>query len=185
MWRGSGSGGRAFRNWPAVLLLGRPEWQRLSCRVCRGKVRYGDSLASGCRGGNTRVREGSAFGGTAYQTTSTSLLDAFGGLTAGVAYVLQKGLEPMMIDACCLIYSKDRAGNTASRVRDLVLLSSVFAIPSLFGAATGYFLAYGTTYFFALGTGTSIYAALRLAAPLFGPWRLRARGNLSRLQSGY
>src|SRR3989441_6630169 len=40
--------------------------------------------------------EGAAFGATAYSTSSTSLLDAFGGVSAGVAYLLHKGLEPMM-----------------------------------------------------------------------------------------
>src|SRR6266571_7879108 len=39
--------------------------------------------------------EGAAFGATAYSTTSTSLLDAFGGVSSGVAYLLHKGLEPM------------------------------------------------------------------------------------------
>src|SRR3989475_8305198 len=36
--------------------------------------------------------EGAAFGATAYSTSSTSLLDAFGGASAGVAYLLHKGL---------------------------------------------------------------------------------------------
>ncbi len=115
--------------------------------------------------------EGSAFGATAYSTTSTSLLDAFGGLTSGVAYVLHKALEPMMIGACYWVYAKDHARNGAGRVKDLALLSFVFSLPSFLGAATGYFLAYDTTYFYALGTGTSIYAAVRLAAPLFDPVR--------------
>jgi zinc transporter ZupT len=43
--------------------------------------------------------EGAAFGSTAYSTSSTSLLDAFGGVSAGVAYLLHKGLEPMMAAA--------------------------------------------------------------------------------------
>src|SRR5207245_5420403 len=34
--------------------------------------------------------EGAAFGGTAALTTSTSLLDTFGGVSGGVAYVLHK-----------------------------------------------------------------------------------------------
>jgi hypothetical protein len=40
-------------------------------------------------------------------------------------------------------------------------------VPSLIGATTGYYVAYDATYFFALGTGTSIYAGLRLARLLF------------------
>jgi hypothetical protein len=49
----------------------------------------------------------------------------------------------------------------------MFLLTIIFVLPSLIGAAFGYFVMYDTTYYFALGAGTSIYAALRLAAPLF------------------
>ncbi len=122
--------------------------------------------------------EGAAFGATAYSTTSADLLDAFGGLTAGVAYVLHKGLEPMMIGACYWVYSREHRRNTAGRVRDLALLSLVFAIPSLLGAITGYLVSYETTLLFALGTGTSIYAAIRLAAPLFSPVVTASPGTL-------
>jgi hypothetical protein len=120
--------------------------------------------------------EGAAFGATDYSTSSTSLLDAFGGVSAGVAYLLHKGLEPMMAGACYCVYS-DRTGSRISgRIRDVFFLSVVFVLPSLVGApvgyfimgpATGFFAWFGTTYFFALGTGTSIYAALRLSRPLF------------------
>src|SRR6267378_1861414 len=120
--------------------------------------------------------EGAAFGATAFSTSSISLLDAFGGVSAGVAYLLHKGLEPMMSGACYCVYS-DRTGSRISgRIRDVFFLSMVFVLPSLVGApvgffvmgpATGFFAGFGTTYFFALGTGTSIYAALRLSRPLF------------------
>ncbi len=52
--------------------------------------------------------EGTDFGYTAYATLSTSLLGAFGGVFAGVAYVLHKGLEPMMIGACYSVYTSVR-----------------------------------------------------------------------------
>ncbi len=111
--------------------------------------------------------EGAAFGGTARLTNSTSLIDAFGGVSAGVAYLLHKGLEPVMIGACYTVYLKGQERKGVYWLRDLVLLAIVFVIPSLLGAATGYFLVYDATYFFALGTGTSIYAAIRLVGPLF------------------
>jgi hypothetical protein len=113
--------------------------------------------------------EGAAYGATAFSTSSTSILDAFGGLTAGVAYVLHKGLEPMMIGACYSFYCKPEGGSVGGWLRSTFLLSIVFVIPSLLGAATGYLLAYDTTYFFALGTGTAIYVVFRLAGPLFVP----------------
>ena len=113
--------------------------------------------------------EGAAFGATAYSTSSTSLLNAFGGLTAGVAYILHKVLEPMMIGACYSVYTKPEGGTVGSWLRSVFLMSIVFVIPSLLGAATGYLLAYDATYFFALGTGAAIYVVFRLAGPLFVP----------------
>src|SRR5216683_6456880 len=122
--------------------------------------------------------EGAAFGATAYSTSSTSLLDAFGGVSAGVAYLLHKGLEPMMAGACYSVYSNRTSSDMTGQLRDVFLLSIVFVLPSLVGAPVGYFImgpatgflaGFGTTYFFALGTGTSTYAAMRLARPLFRP----------------
>src|SRR5437660_11076797 len=120
--------------------------------------------------------EGAAFGATAYSTSSTSLLDAFGGVSAGVPYLLHKGLETMMAGARYVVYSKRTGTSITSQLRDLLLLGIVFVLPSLVGAPVGYFImgpakgffaGFDTTYFFALGTGTSFYAALRLAKPLF------------------
>src|SRR2546423_1749957 len=51
------------------------------------------ALALGIHG----LGEGAAFGGTAALTKGVSLLDTFGGISGGVAYVLHKGLEPMII----------------------------------------------------------------------------------------
>jgi len=114
--------------------------------------------------------EGTAFGSTAATTSGTSLLQAFGGVSAGVAYVLHKMLEPMMIGACYAAYSWGAGRKAAAWLRDLLVLTLLFVVPSLVGAATGYYLSYDATYLFALGTGTSAYAALRLAKPLFsGP----------------
>jgi hypothetical protein len=111
--------------------------------------------------------EGGAFGRTAALTSSTSLLAAFGGYSGSVAYILHKALEPMMIGACYCVYAKENARGAAGRLKDLLLLSTTFVIPSLLGAATGYFLTYDSSYFYAFGTGTSIYALIRLAGPLF------------------
>jgi hypothetical protein len=118
------------------------------------------------------IGEGAAFGGTAALTTSTSLLDTFGGISGGVAYVLHKALEPMIIGACYCAYSIEHAKSAIGRIRDLAILSVIFAIPSLVGAASGYYLTYDSSYFFALGTGTAIYAAVRLFGPLFDNTRM-------------
>jgi hypothetical protein len=121
------------------------------------------ALALGIHG----LGEGAAFGGTAALTKGASLLDTFGGISGGVAYVLHKALEPMIVGACYCTYSIQYAKNTTGRLRDLAVLSVIFAIPSLIGALTGYYLTYDSSYFYALGTGTAIYAAVRLFGPMF------------------
>lgn len=119
------------------------------------------ALAVGIHG----LGEGAAFGGTAASTSSSSLLNAFGGLSAGVAYALHKALEPMMIGAVYVAY-RGGEGTKAPRLKDLLLLTGLFALPSLVGAFTAYFVSYDSTYFFALGTGTSALVALSLSKPL-------------------
>ena len=116
--------------------------------------------------------EGAGIGATAATTSSTNLIDAFGGFTAGAAFVLHKTLEPMMVGAAYWIYAKDHAKDLGGRARDLVILTIAFTLPGIIGGASSYYLiqAYPSadfTYVFALGLGTSIYAALRLAKPLY------------------
>lgn len=125
--------------------------------------------------------EGADYGHAIYACTTGGALDCFGGLSAGVAYVLHKGLEPMMIGACYCIYaSVVRVPGTLQWVKRWVkhsfLLSLPFVIPSLVGAPVGYYImgpgtgiaaGFDTTYFYGLGTGTSVYAAMRLAGGLF------------------
>ena len=116
--------------------------------------------------------EGASVGATAATTTSTNLIDAFGGLSAGTAFVLHKGLEPMMVGAAYWIYAKGHANDLAGRLRDLVVLTLAFTLPGIIGGASSYYLIQAFpnidfTYVFAFGLGTSTYAALRLARPLF------------------
>jgi len=111
--------------------------------------------------------EGAAFGATAASTSGQNLLDAFGGSATAAAFVLHKTLEPMMVGAAYWVYARDHPKGASGLVNDMVLLTLVFSIPGLFGAATDYFLNYDTTFAFAFGLGTSIYAAVRLAKPLF------------------
>lgn len=119
--------------------------------------------------------EGAGIGATAATTASTNLIDAFGGLTAGAAFVLHKALEPMMVGAAYWIYAKSHAQNTSGRIMDISVLTLAFTLPGIVGGAIAYYLIQAFpgadfTYVFALGLGTSIYAAMRLARPLFqGP----------------
>jgi len=117
--------------------------------------------------------EGAGIGATAATAPpGASLLDAFGGLTAGAAFVLHKTLEPMMVGAAYWIYAAGHAKNSSERLRDILILTLAFTIPGIVGGATAYYLIQvfpgaDFTYVFALGLGTSVYAAMRLARPLF------------------
>ncbi len=139
----------------------------LSPQLAIGKYGFVIPLLVAAAVGVHGFGEGAAFGGTASTTSQVSLLDAFGGYTGGAAYILHKMLEPMMIGACYAVYARDHAKSTAGRLRDILVLAIIFTIPSLLGAATGYYLTYDSSFFFALGTGTSVYALVRLAGPLF------------------
>ena len=111
--------------------------------------------------------EGAAFGATASATSSVTLLDTFGGLSSAVAFLLHKALEPMLVGACYVVYSWDHAKDAAGRLKDILLLTAIFSIPAIVGAAAAYYVDFDSSYAFALGTGTSIYAAVRLAKPLY------------------
>lgn len=121
--------------------------------------------------------EGADYGYSIYVCGAGSALNCFGGLSTGVAYVLHKVLEPMMIGACYAVYSGSSGPATSFRwVKHTLIFSILFVIPSLVGTTIGYFImgpstgylaGLNTTYFYALGTGTSIYAAIRLVGPLF------------------
>jgi hypothetical protein len=116
--------------------------------------------------------EAATVGATAATTQSTNLMDAFGGLSAGAAFVLHKGLEPMMVGAAYWIYASAHAKDVTGRVKDIVILTLAFALPGIIGGTSAYYVIQAFpgadyTYVFALSLGTSIYAAVRLARPLF------------------
>jgi hypothetical protein len=78
----------------------------------------------------------------------------------------------MMVGAAYWIYAKDHAKDMAGRLKDIVVLALAFTLPGIIGGASAYYVIQAFpgvdfTYVFALGLGTSIYAATRLARPLF------------------
>jgi len=123
------------------------------------------ALALGLHG----LGEGAAFGATAASTSNGSFVNAFGGLSAGVAYILHKILEPMMVGVIYLALPSVSVPKKAQRVRDLLALAVVFVLPSLVGATSAYYVAYDSTYLFALGLGGSVYLLFRLTRLLFIP----------------
>jgi zinc transporter ZupT len=116
--------------------------------------------------------EGAGIGSTAATTPASDILDAFGGLSGAVAFLLHKCLEPMMAGAAYWLYAKDHAHDVKGRLTDLVILTVAFTIPGIVGSGVAYYLVQGYpnvdfTYVFGFGLGTSIYALARLARPLF------------------
>lgn len=105
--------------------------------------------------------EGSEFGAIAVQTSSTGILQAFGGTSEGLAYVLHKAIEPVMIGAVYSSFASRRGHGTPAR--ELTALGLLFSIPSVVGASLGYLASYDSSVGYALGAGTSIVAAIFLA----------------------
>ncbi len=99
------------------------------------------------------------------------------GLTIPLIVAIAVGIHGLG-GACYSVYTSWRARPASRWIKDVFVLSIAFVVPSLIGTpvgyfvlgpATGYLAGFNTTYFFALGTGTSIYAIFRLAGPLFIP----------------
>ncbi len=146
--------------------------------VPEGRVPFLPVILAAVALGLHGLGEGFAFGSIASQTSSSSLLAAFGGTSQGVAYTLHKVLEPMMVGALLVAYVKGSPGPARSQTRDLVLLALAFVVPSIVGGAVGYFYAADTTYFYALGAGASVYVGLRLSGQVFSDSFGGRRGSL-------
>ncbi|HZW57496.1 MAG TPA: hypothetical protein VFF30_14510 [Nitrososphaerales archaeon] len=122
----------------------------------------GIAIVTGIHG----LGEGWDFGSAASQA-SNSLVDAFGGLSAVASYPLHKFLESAIIAAAYAAYLGGRksSGGTVATRRSwwhLPVLGLFFGIPGAIGTSIGYFISLDTTYFFAFGVTSAIYAALRL-----------------------
>lgn len=119
------------------------------------------ALALGLHGAG----EGADFGYTAAQTPSSLLLGAFGGIYAGASWVMHKMLEPTIIAACYVAFVGTKKG--MDKVVDALTLATIFVIPVVVGSVLGYYTSFDHSYIFALGLGASIYAATRVARPMF------------------
>jgi hypothetical protein len=108
--------------------------------------------------------EGLDLGGLAATTTSVSLIDALGGVSPGISYMLHKFLEASTIGAAYLAYSSN-----ATKPNDLTRIGSlglIFGGPTILGAALGYYIPIESTYSFALGAGAAVYIFFKLVQPI-------------------
>ena len=112
--------------------------------------------------------EGWDFGSAVAGVAPSDLVSAFGGYSPLVSYPLHKFLEATIIGIVYLIYVQ--RSTIAERAKwHLPVLGLLFALTSVIGAAIGYFVSLDTTFFFAFGVASALYAMIRLAAPLVYP----------------
>jgi hypothetical protein len=94
-----------------------------------------------------------------------SLIQAFGTVPAVVSYPIHKFLEASIIGAAYTCYVSMSGGVVKTKWWDIPLLGILFGGPSVVGATLGYYVPVDTTYFFAFGVTSALYAALRLVEP--------------------
>ena len=121
------------------------------------------AIAVGAHG----LGEGIAFGAVSATTQFVSLVIAFGGEAAGAAYVVHKFLEAMAIGSFYLVCRVSMQTPLSKHLRNLALLAIAFVLPSLVAMGVGYYVQFDAVYFYSIGTGTLLYAILRLTGPLF------------------
>jgi hypothetical protein len=109
--------------------------------------------------------EGWDFASVAAQSSTSSIVDAFGGYQALVSYPLHKLFEAAIIAAVysCYIGRNDKVRKAKWHIPVLGLL---FGFTSVIGAAIGYYISVDTSYLFAFGVTSAFYAIIRLVEPI-------------------
>ena len=110
--------------------------------------------------------EGWDFAGVAAGVSgSTDIVSAFGGWSPIVSYPLHKFFEASIISIVYTIYVQ--RNSIAKKAKwHLPVLGLLFGLTSVIGSMVGYFVSLDTTFFYAFGVTSGIYAAIRLAGPL-------------------
>jgi hypothetical protein len=110
--------------------------------------------------------EGWDFAGVAAGVTgSTDIVTAFGGWNPVVSYPLHKFFEASIISIVYAIYVQ--RNSVAKRAGwQLPVLGLLFGLTSVIGSMVGYFVSLDTTFFYAFGVTSGMYAVIRLAGPL-------------------
>lgn len=120
------------------------------------------------------VGEGLEFGGLSAGTQAFTVLDAIGGPSGGVAYVLHKFLEATVV---MIVFVGLTNGKWASRkLWVVVVLGLAFGLPSALGEIVGYYVSIDPSNFFALGGGAALVVTLFVIRPIFSN---QSRGELN------
>lgn len=110
--------------------------------------------------------EGWDFGGTASGvSSSTDIVSAFGGYSPVASYPIHKFLEASIVAIVYTLYVQ-RSGFAKKSKWHIPVLGLLFGLTSVIGASIGYFVSFDTTFFYAFGVTSAIYAAIRAAGPL-------------------
>jgi hypothetical protein len=106
--------------------------------------------------------EGWDFAATAAQSSTASLVDTFGTFAALVSYPIHKFCEAAIIGAAYTVYVS-RGETSVRKGWHIPVLGLLFGLTSVIGASIGYYVSADTTYFYAFGVTSAMYAVLRLA----------------------
>jgi hypothetical protein len=122
------------------------------------------ALAMGCHG----LGEGIEFGGLAAGTQASNVLDAIGGMSGGVGYVLHKLLESTIVIATFIALARANGLPFRKQLWQTMIIGLVFGIPSAVGEVAGYFVTIDSSWFYALGAGAAFFVVLQVIRPIFG-----------------
>jgi len=113
------------------------------------------------------IAEGLGFGATVAGTSATTVLDAIGGYSGGIAYVLHKFLEATIVMTVFVSLRHDEGLTIRKELWHLIGLGLAFGLPSALGDFVGYYVQMDSSYFFALGGGAALFVALLSTRPIF------------------
>jgi hypothetical protein len=113
------------------------------------------------------VGEGLEFGGLSAGTEAATVLDAIGGMSGGVSYVIHKFLEAIIVTAIFLGIWLSERSSPKGLFSKIAVLGFAFGLPSAIGEVIGYFAEVNAAYFFALGGGAALAVGLLIALPMF------------------
>jgi hypothetical protein len=106
------------------------------------------------------------FAVTASGASATTLTDIFGGLSPLISYPIHKFLEATIIATIYSAYVK-RSDISVKTKWQIPVLGLLFALTSVIGSGIGYYyVSADTTYFFAFGVTSALYAVIRLVEPI-------------------
>ncbi len=111
------------------------------------------------------LAEGWDFASVASGTSTSSLIDAFGGLSAVASYPFHKFLESMIVGTVYFAWVTS-SKQAIKATWHIPVLGLLIGLPSAIGALLGYYVSFDTTYFFAFGVTSALYATIRLVEPM-------------------